>query len=346
MDRLAELLGEGFALAPAEAGAADAVFRLSARGGGNTELQVDVRSSLSPADADRMLRPRAELLRRLRGRAALLVVAPWLGPRTRTVLDGLQVNYLDLTGNVRLDVERPRVLIHLLGADRDPWPGAGTGGTRSLAGPRSGRLVRLLVDRPPPYRVTELAGRTGLSIGYVSRLIDLIEDLGLLERDGKVITSVDWVGLLRERAGRTDLLRAGHPIPAVAPRGVQDVLARLRSTGGGPHDSVTVTGAVAAAAYAPLTVGGQLMLYVPADGWEQVADAGGLLPTEDGANVLLLVPSDPGVQDGRRRVDGMWHVALSQLALDCLSGPDRLPAAGESVLRQMIDTEREWRRAD
>ena len=46
---------------------------------------------------------------------------------------------------------------------------------------------------------------------------------------------------------------------------------------------------------------------------------------------------------GTRQVDGVRHVALSQLAIDCLSGPGRLPAEGEAVLNKMAEHESSWR---
>lgn len=357
--RLREILGDGFAVdrvasgpdepsTPLAASAPiDAVIEIKdIRGGGiYTEALADAVSDLSPTQADRLFRPRAELLRRVGSRTLILVIAPWLSPRTRATLDALAINYLDLTGNVRLEIDRPRVVVSLDGAAKRP-SAASVPGQSTLAGVRAGRLVRRLVDVPPPYRVTELAQRTALSPGYVSRLIETISELGLLRRHGRVVTELDWVGLLRERSAAVDLLRANDLSAALAPRGVQSVL-DLLGNDQRSSDAVAMTGSIAAAAVAPLSVGGQLMLYVAADAEvEALGRRLELLPTDDGANVVFLRPPDPVVFDGRRRVRGLWHVALSQLALDCLSGPDRLPAAGEAVLQQMIETEGHWRIAD
>lgn len=43
------------------------------------------------------------------------------------------------------------------------------------------------------------------------------------------------------------------------------------------------------------------------------------------------------------RVDDVPIVGLSQLVLDCLSGPGRLPAEGEALLEWMTNHEDEWR---
>jgi hypothetical protein len=105
---------------------------------------------------------------------------------------------------------------------------------------------------------------------------------------------------------------------------------------------VAVTGSVAANAVTPTAVGGQLMVYLPPGPEQQsaldrVAERLGLLRTESGANVLLLRAADPVVFVGRREVDGLDHVALSQLALDSLGGTGRMPAEGEAVIDYMSE---------
>jgi hypothetical protein len=49
------------------------------------------------------------------------------------------------------------------------------------------------------------------------------------------------------------------------------------------------------------------------------------------------------VFEGTRELHGVPHVALSQLVLDSLSGPGRMPAEAEKVLEYMIDHESDWR---
>jgi hypothetical protein len=42
-------------------------------------------------------------------------------------------------------------------------------------------------------------------------------------------------------------------------------------------------------------------------------------------------------------VDGIGHVALSQLVMDCANGPGRLPEEGAAVLEWMQANEEAWR---
>jgi hypothetical protein len=302
-------------------------------------LIVEARRRVGPMDVPKVLSGQLDLLRKLAGADThVLVVAPWLSRRTRELLEEKGYGYLDLTGNAWLVLPRPAMFVRTSGSDEDPTPGVRR--KSGLSGPLAGRLVRTLADVAPPYRPAELAEATGLTRSYVSRLLETLENQALIFREGPRIEQVDWVGLLRARAERYDLLKTNESFPMISPAGADAVINRLRSETA-LRDSVTVTGPVAAAAVAPLSVGGQLMLYTDAP--DQIAEQLGLLPTKAGADVVLLAPSDPVITARSRRVDGLCHVALSQLVLDSLSGNGRMPADGEAVLQRMRVTADEWR---
>lgn len=132
MARVAELLGPDFEVSPLRVGevegdergvVADSVYSIRAL---NTsapyaQVVVEAKASLTPAAAQQVLLPQVRLLRRLYDQATVLVVAPWLSPRTRDVLASRKVSYLDLTGNV--DLRLPTgVLIRTEGARQNPDP--------------------------------------------------------------------------------------------------------------------------------------------------------------------------------------------------------------------------------
>lgn len=328
----------------AEYGEADRIVDLLAKDYGGTVLIVGARTSLTPAQAQRVLAPKMSVMQAIYGSAPVLVIAPWLSLRTQQVLAERGVGYLDLTGNVRLEIPRPTVLIRLQGAKNDPRPRARW--ERGLSGARAARLVRLLADVSPPYRSGELAKRAGLSEAYVSRLLDVMEQQALITRHGHTIVDVKWDELLRSRASTYSLLRANRSETMIAPNGTAAALKRLSDLPEMIKTKAVITGTVAADAIAPLVVGGQLMLYVQnrPNAPREVARELGLLPAE-GGDVVLLRAADDVVFERCRKVDSLWHVALSQLVLDCLSGPGRLPAAGEAVLNYMYEHP-DWRVRD
>lgn len=319
-------------------------------GGGSGQVFVAARPDLSPLQARSEFQAKLALMHSLIGSSAVLVIAPWLSPRTREVLMELGYNYLDLTGNVSLRLHMPPVIIRTDGASNNP-DRAARQHVQQLRGARAGRLVRLLADAAPPYRATELAEVSRVSLSYVSRLLDALEEEALITRDGRLIVEVDWPQLIRARASQFELLKANSYVGMVAQGGTDDVLRRLRVNWEAIEDigPVAITGSFAARKLVPeVAVGGQLMMYAPPDpqingAFEKISALTGLLRTKSGADVLLLRPSNNVVFERRRNVDGNPHVAISQLAIDCLSGTGRMPAEGEALVQYMESHVSEWR---
>ncbi|MFC9608015.1 helix-turn-helix domain-containing protein [Streptomyces niveus] len=323
----------------------DAVLQVHSPGDGIfTELLVDVRSRVTPKDvAVGNLGSTAHLLRRLKPNTHLMVFAPWISRRTQEELARHNIHYLDLTGNVSLRVSRPAIVIHTQGATKSPVGHYVPGSKPLLMGPRAGRLVRLLADVAPPYRATDLARYAGLSVSYVSRLLDVLEDQLLIARDGKTVAGVDWKQLLVTRASHLDLMRL-EPTGFLAPNGIQPVVDALAEHATSMRtDSVLVTGSYAARSLAPIAVGGQLMLYCLSGQHQQLARRLGLIPVPEAADVLMLNPVDSSVLQRPHSYDRFWQVGPSQLVLDCLSGPGRMPAEAEKVLEYMEGEEAAWR---
>jgi DNA-binding transcriptional ArsR family regulator len=365
VDALREMLSPGWTLekvamgapslpnAPASLLAAsepDMVFRIQNAHGYSAPVLVVAKRSPTPGLIREQIGPYLELMRQLTGDAAVLLVSPWLSPGARAHLDELGYGYLDLTGSVSLRLPSLGIIIKTAGASRAPAGLPRSPWRQQLRGAKAGTLVRLLADVKPGFGATEVATASKLSPPYVSRLLGALEDLGLVRRAGREITDVDWANLLHARARDYPLLSA-VPVEAYqARRGVgAAVVESLREVHAEGEVRLAVTGSVAARAVAPLTVGETpLMIHVPVVEGAMTADLAhrlGLLPSSTSAGqVLLLRSPNLVVTHGRRLVDGVPHVALSQLVIDCLGGPGRLPAEGEAVLDVMARDVDAWRK--
>ncbi|HUZ19889.1 MAG TPA: hypothetical protein VMU75_04880 [Acidimicrobiales bacterium] len=102
-----------------------------------------------------------------------------------------------------------------------------------------------------------------------------------------------------------------------------------------------MTGSFAAGRIAPVAAPALLAVYV--DDLRGIADALGLIPADQGANVALMTPFDPVVWERASLVDGLTYVAPSQVAADCLTGNGRMPAEGDALLQWMTENESLWR---
>jgi hypothetical protein len=350
---LADLLGPEWQVTPrpSKSKVFDALLEVRAEGDSTfTQLLVEATPAVPPRFVAERLVPQVQLLREVNHYTNLLVIAPWISSQARELLQQNGIAYLDLTGNAGIRVSRPAIIIHTVGAEKAPRSAPRESSRTTLAGPKAGRLVRLLADVPPPHRATDLHRTSTLSLPYVSRLLDTLEDQLLIRRKGRIITDVDWAQLLRARARETNLLSHGSYRGFLAPNGVPALLqqiARLPKTyddGLAAIDGLSVTGSYAVQRFVQVAVGGQLMLYVAS--WlnvDDVADELGLLQVTEGADVLLLNEPDSFVRRRSEFVDGVQYVAPSQAALDCLAGPGRMPAEGESLLDFMEAYPEEWR---
>jgi DNA-binding transcriptional ArsR family regulator len=320
----------------------DAVLDLRA-GSSSLTLLVEARQSFTPRDVDAVLGGRAISLRRLAGEVPVLIVAPWLSERTRQRIVEAGFNYADLAGNVRLSAQHLPIFIERTTAANPP---KARQTEPALRGPKAGRIVRLLADVAPPYTVLDLARAAEVSPAYVSRLLERLDRDALVERGRRgVVVAVDWSSLLRRRAEVYSLLGTNKVERYVCANGPGWALEAASDLA---LPDLTLTGSFAAEQIVSVAAPTLLTLYATG-GVAAFVDLARLLPADQGANVLILTPQDASAV-GR---PSTWLtaplppknpiVACSQLALDCLSGPGRMPAEGEALLSWMAENEGKWR---
>ena len=302
----------------------------------SASLLVDAKLRVGPRDVGRVLE-RWRGAARSEPEAAPLLVAPYLSPRTRKLLDGTEVSYLDSTGNVRIELRRPAVFIGTEGAQSDPWPPDST--LRSLKGPAAARVVRAVIDFKPPYGISELAARSGGPLATTHRVIDLLDREGLLERKKRgPITSVDWEGVLGRWITEYSLFDSNRVRTYLEPRGLDRLLERLQTA----DLDYAITGSLAAARIEPVAPSRLAMLFVEGDA-DEAAQTLGLRPTDLGANVFVIEPFDRVALERGPVEDGLRYAAVSQVAADLAKSPGRSPSEGEALVRWMTKHEDAWR---
>ncbi len=301
---------------------ADARLTIKTPAGASAALAIGARRQLDP-------RLVTEVAGTLRGVAAdaHVVIAPFLGARTRARLAEEGIGFVDLVGNMRLVLDRPTVFISSRGDERSPW--AVPRASRSLHAPKACRIVRALADGAAPFGVRQLAAIAGTDPGYVSRLLDLFHREELLERAPRgPVVAVHLDRLLRRWAEDYQFTDAHRFFPVVHPHGVPGALGRLRDSQV-PH---ALTARAGAAALSGTALPGTVAAYV--DNPERVAAILGADPidTSSGATLLLIDPCDPFVFDGAWEASGLRCAARAQIIADLLGSPAPAPAQAASLL--------------
>lgn len=317
----------------------DNLITITAPQGGSAIFLVEAKPAFAPRDAERFLSGMVRQLRILNPNYPILVVTPWLSERTQEVLTKYEINYLDLTGNVRITLNYPSIFITHEGASRNPEPASRA--PARLKGPKAGRLARLLVDVTPPYGVSQIAEVTGLALGYISRLLQSLDEDALITRTPRgQVTSVDIPQILRRWTQTYDIFKSNQTLSFVARQGPDEILRLLASLPSG-SPKVAVTGSFSAVRFAPVAAPSLLTLYCSEP--SILAEQLGLLPSDRGSNVALLRPFDPVVWERTSEKLGVRYVAIAQTAADCLTGNGRMPSEGDALTAWMEDNESQWR---
>lgn len=326
-------------------GEGDALFAFNTQSGmGMGSAIVEAKRNFAAADVERLLGGLTRRLREAAGSRPILLVSDFLSPRTRQLLAQEDISYLDLTGNIRLVMQSPPIFVETAGADRRPsttGPKRGAG----LAGAMVGRVVRFLAEVVPPYGVNDIEDETGISRGYVSRVLDRLADEALIRREPRgPVEAVDWPAMLRRRGESVDLFRANTTRTYLSPNGARAVFETLPRSA--VADGVVVTGSFAAVRKAPVAAPALLVMYLVPGGrvpnFDEIARELGLLATDEAPDVVLLWPSNDRVVEDPWTAEGVRFVNLPQLAVDCLGGSGRMPAEGTALLEWMQANTDEW----
>jgi hypothetical protein len=318
----------------------DSIVRLLAPDGRQARLLIQAKRLLNTRDVPIALEP----LRRVAagsgtGEDTLAILAArYLAPSTRERILEAEAGYVDLTGNMLVATDRPALFIADRGADRDPWRGPGRP-RGTLKGPPAARVVRALIDFAPPYTVPDLSERADASTGATYRVVEFLEQEGLIERQRYgPISEVRWRKLLMRWSEDYGFARSNVVETFLEPRGLSALTDRLSAM---PDLDYVVTGSLAAesvAAYAPARLATLYVRNLPA-----ATEALGLRRTEVGANVALATGKYDVAFDRARVVDGLRVAALSQVAVDLLTGPGRNPSEAVTLLDWMEADESRWR---
>jgi hypothetical protein len=268
-----------------------------------------------------------------------MLVARYLPASTRARLEQRGVAYADATCNLRLALERPALFLRDVGASRDPWRGPGRP-RGNLKGPPAARVVRALVDFTPPFTVPELIRLSGASSGATYRVIELLMEEALIDRQPRgAITTVDWRPLLERWSQDYGFQQSNAVAAYLQPRGLPALLKALRSA---EDLRYVLTGALAAERLAPYAQPRLATLYV--DRLDEVAAQLELREVDTGSNVLLATGDYDVAFERTQEIDGLRFAAPSQVAVDLLTAPGRGPSEAQALLDWMGANEPAWRR--
>jgi hypothetical protein len=288
-----------------------------------SDSRVDAYLDLAPPTGERIracveFKARAEpsevvrLVPWLRQCGSAILVAPAVGSRTRDILEDAGISWMEPNGDCRISLGS--LFIERLSRDR-PRRKAGATDTRYVSDVFSGgalRVVRwLLIEPDRSWALADMAQRTGLTPGFVSRAFKTLARDAYLDR-------TRGANRVRDRDALLDAWAAA-PSPdvnvseRVATVGGPEALVRMIRESAVPTP-YAITAEAAAERLAPFARFSRVELYVnDVSGWDEKL---GLTVIPRGGNLVLIKPVDRGLFDGSFQRDGVVLVSRPQLYVD------------------------------
>ncbi|MDX8036555.1 type IV toxin-antitoxin system AbiEi family antitoxin [Lentzea sp. BCCO 10_0856] len=321
---------------------------IAAPDGVETWVLVEGKGVVVPRDVTRVAQQLAEYAAAAAVRGVqvggMMLATPFVSPTTRAQLDQHGLGWFDLTGNLRLRLDRPAVFLDRVGADRSGFRDPADRLLKSLRGPAAAKVVLELCETSLPVGVRDLAARAQVGAATSVRVLELLDREATIVRsqDGTVV-AVRKRSLIDRWTQDYKVMASNEIVAALDPRGLSHAMKALSTV----EARVVVTGSAAARAYLPddmTPVSPLVSLSLYTEDPLELMDRLGLKTVERGTNVLVLRPYDEVVHVKSRHINGIDYAAPAQVVADLLTGPGRSSEEAEQLIAVLESSEPGWDR--
>jgi hypothetical protein len=270
--------------------------------------------------------------------ATPIFIAPYLSPEAQALCRENEVGFLDLEGNAKLVFDG--VFIERLVSGK---PSVERRALKSLFKPKSAQVLRVMLRDPArPWRVTELAELTGVSLGHVSNVRS-----GLLDREWGQVS--DKGLFMSEPDALLNAWRDAYEPPAGKRMSFYTTLhgssfeeAARQALHAGPENGQAVFASFSAAHWlAPYGRTGMQYFYADNAGLERLQAGLRLSPASQGENVVVTLPKDKGMfRDIIEAAPGAVCTSPIQTYLDLAAAGERGRESAEHLRRERLTWQR------
>lgn len=266
--------------------------------------------------------------------ATPILIAPFLSEKSRAICVDYNVGYLDLYGNVFLQM--PGILIDVSVAGR---PVAEKRDLKSLFRPKASHILRIMLRNPKrAWRVTELAKAANASLGHVSNVRRTLLNREWAEDLGHGVALADPDALLNSwrdayRRPYGDVVRLYTSLHGQTfEEAVKDVFS-TRSF----RNSAAFASFSAARWIAPYGRTGTDYFYADREGEKKIIDALKASNVNKGNNVEILIPKDRNIlEDTVEAASGVICTSPVQTYLDLSVAGERGAESADYLRRKML----------
>lgn len=264
-----------------------------------------------------------------------IVAAPFLSDASREILRESGFGWVDMAGNCRLVFDS--VHIEIEKTTKNPF--ATKRSLHSLFAPKSARLLRLLLTNSKGWKVPELAERTGVSFGQISKVRQALLEKewavaevgsGLrIHRPGPLLDA--W----REVTHRPEVVLRGYTL--LHGRELNTQLHKLFERAQAEHVNVLLASYSVARCLAPFARIAGEFFYADSIGAEHIKQQLRVEVVTKGENIVIYGPPDEQMFDeGIALPNGLRGAGFVQTYLDLWSLGDRGREAADHFRREAM----------
>ena len=297
-------------------------------------LVCEVKSNGQPRNVRMALHQLLSFAANLEKEAVPVLIAPYLSPAAQALCREGGAAYLDLLGNARITFDG--IFIERI-VERKPHTERRA--LRSLFKPKSAQVLSALLQNPArPWRVTELAEESSVSLGHVSnvRAALLAREWAQVSEEGLFLADPDalldaWRDEYEPPKGsRTGFYTTLHG--AVLEKAVRLAL------GTHPESGNAIFASFSAAQWlAPYGRTGSQYFYADGEGLKKLKYHLQLSAISKGENVVVTQPNDKGLfRDSIEPASGIFCTSLVQTYLDLTAAGERGREAADHLRQERL----------
>ncbi|MCD6311215.1 MAG: hypothetical protein J7M11_02030 [Elusimicrobia bacterium] len=121
-----------------------------------------------------------------------VIVVPFISGQGKKICDKYNIGYIDFSGNAKIAVDS--IFVSAQGSGR---PKGAAAVSQSIFSPKAARITKMFLAEPKAEWIQrDIVGRTGLSKGLVSRIINKMADSGYVKKKDKKVALSNFDDLL------------------------------------------------------------------------------------------------------------------------------------------------------
>lgn len=270
----------------------------------------------------------------INGEGYHVIAAPYISETSETICKKLNMGYMDAAGNCLFQYHS--LYVHISGNKNTEISKRALKSIFERSSVVSSKILRLMFQEVNRiWRMKEIAGACGCSIGQVAKVKEFLYNRAWLKqnKDGIMLLSIEdilkeWAQVYGSRKNET-VECYSLDSPAVFERKLQDMKKRVGI-------DYYLTGFAGGVRYQPVVRYNKVHCYIRPEDMREAIDYLQVKKVESGSNISLIVPYDECVLDNSRQMQDSQVVSPVQIYLDCMGLKGRGEEMADAIMTKEI----------